>query len=90
MSELALTRPRAEKSLLQVEKRLLKELEVVYNNFMQEYRDLGHMSVVKDHRCGKYYLPHHEVLREAGSTTPLRVVCVYCITLPLKLAENRH
>lgn len=47
-----------------------------YNEFVQEYIDLGHMTEnkVEDKDIQSYFLPHHGVLRESSSTTKLRVV----------------
>lgn len=48
-----------------------------YTEFMNEYKSLGHMSLVSEadtiHRP-VYYFPHHGVLREQSRTTKLRVV----------------
>ena len=46
----------------------------LYQNFMEEYATLGHMTPVSasDHKV--VFLPHHGVLRENSSTTKLRVV----------------
>lgn len=62
-----------------LEKRLMKnpELYSAYKNFMQEYLDSGHMSLVP---CGfqspplSCYLPHHCVLKPDSISTKLRVV----------------
>ncbi|KMQ89533.1 hypothetical protein RF55_10829 [Lasius niger] len=48
-----------------------------YINFMREYTELGHMSVVDEpnHNFKNIvYLPHHGVLKESSSSTKLRVV----------------
>ena len=48
-----------------------------YRKFMREYLTLGHMEPVPQEdyaKRNKYYLPHHAVLREASTTTKLRVV----------------
>ncbi|XP_037298313.1 uncharacterized protein LOC119190452 [Manduca sexta] len=61
-----------------IEKRLLKNMELYekYCDFMKEYLDQGHMSLVptEELSIGKYFIPHHFVLRTESSTTPLRVV----------------
>lgn len=48
-----------------------------YVSFMQEYRDLGHMTEI-DPSCPStvpiYYLPHHGVQKQDSATTKLRVV----------------
>ncbi|XP_062535396.1 uncharacterized protein LOC134204615 [Armigeres subalbatus] len=60
------------------ERRLAKDarLREQYTAFMEEYLALGHMQPVDDthdavKRC---YLPHHPVIKEASTTTKLRVV----------------
>ncbi|XP_029164818.1 uncharacterized protein LOC114936016 [Nylanderia fulva] len=48
-----------------------------YCEFMRDYEDLGHMqpvSPVETHHSQVVYIPHHPVIREASSTTRLRVV----------------
>ncbi|XP_055589653.1 uncharacterized protein LOC129741866 [Uranotaenia lowii] len=59
-----------------LEKRLARdpELRNHYNQFMEEYVDLGHMRrahVGPEKRC---YLPHHPVIKQASTTTKVRVV----------------
>ena len=61
------------------ERRLARDnsLREQYTNFMDEYLKLGHMRMVEDdpstptRRC---YLPHHPVIKEASTTTKVRVV----------------
>lgn len=48
-------------------------LKTGYTKFMQEYRDLNHMSITKTNDAGAFYLPHHAIIRES-SATKLRVV----------------
>lgn len=62
--------------LLQMEKRLDRneDLRRQNNNFMKEYLELGHMSLIKNDDESGYYLPHHAVIRESSTTTKLRVV----------------
>ncbi|XP_055633643.1 uncharacterized protein LOC129773985 [Toxorhynchites rutilus septentrionalis] len=53
------------------------ELKVDYHKFMAEYLSLGHMRRVPidgEKYSGSYYLPHHPVLKEASTTTKIRVV----------------
>lgn len=74
---------------LQLEKRFAAsdEFATTYREFMLQYEQLGHMSVVDDAKVdmGKlranmsantreYYIPHHAVLKEASTSTKLRVV----------------
>ncbi|XP_055585018.1 uncharacterized protein LOC129737879 [Uranotaenia lowii] len=59
-----------------LERRLARdpELRNQYNQFMEEYVDLGHMRrahVGPEKRC---YLPHHPVIKQASTTTKVRVV----------------
>lgn len=60
---------------LQLERRLSKNglLASRYNDFINEYKNLGHMTVASKDEKG-CFLPHHGVLREQSSTTKLRVV----------------
>jgi hypothetical protein len=59
--------------------RLSKQPEVrdLYNEFIKEYEQLGHMHEVKLNQDGiksSYFMPHHGVFRPESSTTRLRVV----------------
>ncbi|XP_053685837.1 uncharacterized protein LOC128735375 [Sabethes cyaneus] len=48
-----------------------------YKAFMSEYLDLGHMRLVEEDQravVGRCYLPHHPVVKEASTTTKVRVV----------------
>jgi len=81
----SLPRPRISSKPVYLPERLLNGMErkgnqdfrELYQAFMREYENLQHMESVstseieKDARC---YLPHHGVLREASSSTKLRVV----------------
>lgn len=68
--------------LLQVEKRLARDVELKkqYHDFMTEYIKLKHMKLVKRDELKRlqadeeYFLPHHPVLKQESTTTKLRVV----------------
>ncbi|XP_058456550.1 uncharacterized protein LOC131433948 [Malaya genurostris] len=73
------SRSNAQRRFEYLEKRLERNphLRDDYHQFMREYLALGHMRlVVKDDERNSqvYYLPHHPVIKEASSTTKLRVV----------------
>ncbi|XP_059062702.1 uncharacterized protein LOC131855445 [Achroia grisella] len=61
-----------------IERRLSRDsnLRSQYTDFMSDYIDSGHMSLVPANEVGlgKYYIPHHCVLRPDSTTTRLRVV----------------
>lgn len=48
--------------------------QIAYTEFMNEYRQLGHMQEVSDNPDRGYFLPHHAVYKESSSTTKTRVV----------------
>ncbi|XP_035219447.1 uncharacterized protein LOC118192560 [Stegodyphus dumicola] len=68
----------AEKRLNQVWERLGRDsnLQRLYSEFMQEYKDLKHMELAEGSESitDSYYLPHHGVYRPDKSSTRLRVV----------------
>lgn len=67
----------AQNRFLSLERRLQANpvLATRYYNFIQEYIDLGHMSVTEPNSSEiSYYLPHHGVQKEESLTTKLRVV----------------
>ena len=69
----------ATKRFLNLERKLVKNdtMYETYKDFMKEYEDLGHMTKIKVDDLKNniaYYLPHHAVIREASTTTKLRVV----------------
>ncbi|XP_043271223.1 uncharacterized protein [Venturia canescens] len=79
-SKLGVSRSATLKRLVQLERRfnnneLLRER---YTQFMREYTDLGHMSLVsdttEDEMRKPLYLPHHGVIKESSTSTKLRVV----------------
>ncbi|XP_066600775.1 uncharacterized protein [Prorops nasuta] len=45
-----------------------------YKQVMQEYIDVGHMSLTKVETNDSYYLPHHAVIKKNSLTTKVRVV----------------
>ncbi|XP_065088355.1 uncharacterized protein LOC135709858 [Ochlerotatus camptorhynchus] len=62
-----------------IERRLLREpkLREQYDQFMEEYLELGHMRKVDATAEGdviRCYLPHHPVVKESSTTTKVRVV----------------
>jgi len=78
--DLTPTRAAALRLLSGMERRFVKDekLRTMYKDFMHQYVELEHMSIVDQHEdtdprriC---YLPHHGVLRESSATTKLRVV----------------
>lgn len=64
----------ARKRLINLEKRLDRhpELNSQYKEFMQEYLDLGHMTLTDSN--SKFVIPHHAVLKEDRNKRKLRVV----------------
>ncbi|XP_036140869.1 uncharacterized protein LOC118644969 [Monomorium pharaonis] len=73
------TRISALRVLKSMERRFAREerFHHLYRDFLTQYRELGHMSrVVQEEGTNRVinYLPHHGVMREASTTTKLRVV----------------
>ncbi|UYV78540.1 hypothetical protein LAZ67_16001938, partial [Cordylochernes scorpioides] len=72
------SRSNAIKILCSLERSLIPRPEVYdqYRSFIKEYLELGHMSLVpkEDIIKGRYYLPHHPVIKEKSCTIKLRVV----------------
>lgn len=68
------SRSLAQKRFYNQERRLMKnpQLYTAYRNFMTEYEKLGHMELAK--QPGKYFIPHHAVLKADGDVSKLRVV----------------
>lgn len=68
----------AEKRFYSLEKRLNKneELKQMYFDFIRDYIDTGHMTLIKNpiYNNFSYYFPHHCVLKPESTTTKLRVV----------------
>lgn len=72
------SRETALKRFNQLEKKLNANIELKeqYVSFMNEYIQLGHMSLIENEKCDLpvYYIPHHSVTKEDSLTTKLRVV----------------
>ncbi|GFX55405.1 integrase catalytic domain-containing protein [Trichonephila clavipes] len=71
------SRQTAIQRLNSVWKRLSRDKEYLslYEKFLQEYEDLGHMREIKTDGSGvSFYMPHHGVYRPEKSTTKLRTV----------------
>ncbi|XP_062699574.1 uncharacterized protein LOC134284609 [Aedes albopictus] len=69
----------AYRRLLGTERRLARDenLRKQYVAFMEEYLTLGHMRKVDgtdEESCKRCFLPHHPVVKEASTTTKVRVV----------------
>ncbi|XP_058840964.1 uncharacterized protein LOC131696441 [Topomyia yanbarensis] len=69
----------AEKRFELLERRLERspQLKMEYHKFMAEYLSLGHMRLVENgdrNTTVACYLPHHSVIKEASTTTKVRVV----------------
>lgn len=67
----------AYKRLKALESKLCKNpnFSKLYSDFLQEYSQLNHMSIVEiDSSKKNFFLPHHGILKENNHTTKLRVV----------------
>ncbi|GFY35637.1 integrase catalytic domain-containing protein [Trichonephila clavipes] len=79
-SELGDSKPAAISRLLAMERKFKNnpDFEKQYKEFMNEYKSLGHMSLVNSisHTSDKYlnFLPHHAVIKPSSTATKLRVV----------------
>ncbi|XP_022913108.2 uncharacterized protein [Onthophagus taurus] len=76
---LGLSYTQAMRRFMTLENRLIKlpDLRFEYSEFMRDYLDNGHMSLVprEDYQSSKaYYIPHHCIIRPDSTTTRLRVV----------------
>lgn len=77
--EIGESRAIADKFLASLHQRLQahSEHKKKYSEFLQEYKDLGHMQEVsssKSQTTQCVFIPHHPVIRESSATTRLRVV----------------
>ncbi|XP_051166519.1 uncharacterized protein LOC127284864 [Leptopilina boulardi] len=71
------SRSGAEKRLLSMERRFRKDqnIKLRYQEYMDEFLELGHMTRILDQETGfMNYLPHHAVIKESSTTTKVRVV----------------
>ncbi|XP_065089129.1 uncharacterized protein LOC135710468 [Ochlerotatus camptorhynchus] len=72
------SRDNAQRRFEYLERRLERnpKLKNEYHQFIKEYISLGHMRLVEadDENTPAYYLPHHPVIKEASTTTKVRVV----------------
>ncbi|XP_037910069.1 uncharacterized protein LOC119650916 [Hermetia illucens] len=77
-AKLGKSRGNAERRLFKLEWRLARnpELRKQYNKFMDEYKQLGHMTEIDEGSIPSlhYFLPHHSVLKPESTTTKLRAV----------------
>lgn len=67
----------AKKRFIALEKRFKRnpELKMLYEQFINEYADLGHLSVSEvDIPDTSYFVPHHAVLKPTSESTKIRVV----------------
>lgn len=64
------------KRLLSLERKFNKDtkLRLEYARVIEEYKDLGHMSAVKNIDDDGFYMPHHAVIKESSNTTKVRIV----------------
>ncbi|XP_017887274.1 uncharacterized protein LOC108629231, partial [Ceratina calcarata] len=65
------------RQFLSLERKLLRDNNLLdqYTKFLEEYEDLGHMSVIQNEEVDKgIYLPHYCVFKESSITTKIRVV----------------
>ncbi|XP_052901615.1 uncharacterized protein LOC128309298 [Anopheles moucheti] len=76
--KLGLSKSSALRRFTMLERRLERDprIKAAYHEFMREYLELGHMSLLRapDDDESAYYLPHHPVFKASSSTTKTRVV----------------
>ncbi|XP_056636636.1 uncharacterized protein LOC130445135 [Diorhabda sublineata] len=76
-SSLGESKAQAEKRFYALERKFRRDpmLHSRYIQFMNEYKELGHMTICNGNDSSfEYFMPHHGVLREESLTTKLRVV----------------
>ena len=78
LSQLGDSKQKAERHLLNIERKLLRnpELKRTYSEFLCEYNKLGYVSKIasKSNTPFSYYLPHHCVIRNEILSIKVRVV----------------
>ncbi|GJQ79673.1 hypothetical protein Trydic_g5825 [Trypoxylus dichotomus] len=61
-----------------LERKFAKNINLAIDNkFMQEYKEMGHMSLTIENQHpsqSHFFLPHHAVIKEESTTTKLRIV----------------
>ncbi|XP_011874772.1 PREDICTED: uncharacterized protein LOC105565849, partial [Vollenhovia emeryi] len=64
------------KRLLALERKLEQDttLNLEYTRVIEEYKTLGHMSLVTHPPLDGFYMPHHAVIKQASNTTKVRIV----------------
>lgn len=64
------------KHLVSLERKLDRDatLKLEYTQVIDEYKKLGHMSLVENPGNDGFYLPHHAVIKQSSNTTKVRVV----------------
>lgn len=74
--ELGDSRSQALRRFYALQNRLNKQpnFKVEYSKVLQNYIDLGHMSLMEDESPDGYYIPHQAVIKNNSSTTKVRVV----------------
>ncbi|XP_055585003.1 uncharacterized protein LOC129737864 [Uranotaenia lowii] len=83
----------AERRFYQIERRLTRDanLNQQYSDFLQEYESLGHMrrlTTDEMNEPNRFFLPHHPVVKEASTTTKLRVVFDASAKTPSEFSLN--
>lgn len=96
LPDLSSTRSTAARVLKSMESRFSREarFQEMYRDFLRQYAELGHLAsappLEDPLQAPVCYLPHHGVLREASSSTKLRVVFNGSSPLPSGDSLNAH